>query len=149
MSDIYHQICLTKQHVDYWSKWYWVLSIIFNDIRLPFPISCFKAFPCRACPPYFQENINRFNPATIVCLSQARMRIFNVIRRGLFNVQWFVVRDGLTTNSIDIIIGLTVRSYKLSFNIVSLSCISTCCLYTITTSSKFQIVNCCNVTVLF
>jgi hypothetical protein len=37
----------------------------------------------------------------------------------------------------------------LSFNIMSLSCISTCCLHTITTSGKFQIVNCCNFTVLF
>jgi len=32
--------------------------------------------------------INRFNPTTFLCLSQARSWIYNIICHGLFCVQW-------------------------------------------------------------
>ena len=38
------------------------------------------------------NSINQFNPATFMCLSQARTWISKVISHGLFCVQWFEVR---------------------------------------------------------
>jgi hypothetical protein len=39
------------------------------------------------------DSINRFVPATFVCMSEARICISNIISRGLCNVQWFEVRS--------------------------------------------------------
>ena len=43
--------------------------------------------------------INRFNCATILCLSQSKIWISNVIYRGTFCVEWYIMSQNAITKS--------------------------------------------------
>ena len=61
------------------SSFYFCIAVAFNlEIQLSRGIDCYL--------------VNQFNPATFLCLSQARTWIAKVRCHGLFYVQWFEVR---------------------------------------------------------